>query len=887
MPDAHMMPDRSDDFFGREPDLRFLADRASDPGFTAVVGSSQMGKTWLLEEAGRRLLGCHCLVGYHECLGESDQFLHTTADMYCRWLESASYRRKAGLLARRHKKSGALGIGKTIEEILAGAASMAPLAGGIGEVVRQSFYGLARLNQDLCTGGLIVPPLAYDQVRELLWVLYHVSGNVPLVLVLDQWDQSPTLESECNVISTYLARISDWPPLHVFAGIRNPDARSPGRSAEARRCVDSLQLESGKARVYDLLWMCLDNPAELSRVAKVMRALSPQATEGLSDEQLAEILGGDRENPRYYPGVLRRLRDEGQNISSPKELRSLAENARLLNYPEMENSLSNIVESDWSLFTRLAFLPQLDNDSWCELRQNVLANATDDALDRLEASRVLEYDSDREFPSFGHLSKQEAARKGLLDDKRHQRYLRDEIERLAVALASEIRMDETRMLFYAIPLMQICSQYSDQLGLSAEVQTLGGAARSVLGIDYLSLSFDAASVRSTSRKYPCAVGLLAICLYNTLNRAAEAGALGLHHELLGQLRQLYSEHAYDTVAREHLAMALFNTLCHVDDEHDTVLCDELLEELRALARDHQDDAAVREAFAKALVNTQLEAHLRNDLELRNTLLRELRVLTAEAHSGEAAVRGQLAIALANAQGGVKTKDDLAPSNAFLEELRQLSRAHMAETAVRVQLAKALYNAIVGAKMLGDLNRRDQLLNELRRLAEVYSDEEAVLGELAAALANTIADAKDEDSLEQRDELLQELRALASAYPDEAAVRGRFAIALANTQLDAMVERNLERRDELLQELRGIASAYPDEAAVRGQLAIALANTHVYAMMERDFVRRDELLAELRRLAEEHSDESQLQVHFARALANMQVGARLQDDLERRSAGGTT
>ncbi len=75
--------------FGREPDIAHLLKRVKHKGLTAVVGRPKMGKTWLLEETGRRLEQAGFLVGYHECKSESNLILLTVRDLYSRWLHQA------------------------------------------------------------------------------------------------------------------------------------------------------------------------------------------------------------------------------------------------------------------------------------------------------------------------------------------------------------------------------------------------------------------------------------------------------------------------------------------------------------------------------------------------------------------------------------------------------------------------------------------------------------------------------------------------------------------------------------------------------------------------------------------------------------------------------
>ena len=50
-------PDRRERLFGRAPDLEALCARVRFKGLTAVAARPQMGKSWLLAELARRLVG--------------------------------------------------------------------------------------------------------------------------------------------------------------------------------------------------------------------------------------------------------------------------------------------------------------------------------------------------------------------------------------------------------------------------------------------------------------------------------------------------------------------------------------------------------------------------------------------------------------------------------------------------------------------------------------------------------------------------------------------------------------------------------------------------------------------------------------------------------------
>ena len=98
-------PDRRGELFGREPDIRFLCDRARHAGLTVVTARPLMGKTWTLTEVARRLEeeGAF-IVGCHESKGaESSHLLYAVADLYTRWLEDSRMWDQARSLWERHR----------------------------------------------------------------------------------------------------------------------------------------------------------------------------------------------------------------------------------------------------------------------------------------------------------------------------------------------------------------------------------------------------------------------------------------------------------------------------------------------------------------------------------------------------------------------------------------------------------------------------------------------------------------------------------------------------------------------------------------------------------------------------------------------------------------
>ena len=73
--------------------------------------------------------------------------------------------------------------------------------------MKETFEGLASANRELLTGGIQLPRLQIEQGRELLSLVFQITGR-PLVLVLDQWEKSPAIELETNVLDAFLREFS-------------------------------------------------------------------------------------------------------------------------------------------------------------------------------------------------------------------------------------------------------------------------------------------------------------------------------------------------------------------------------------------------------------------------------------------------------------------------------------------------------------------------------------------------------------------------------------------------------------------------------------------------------------------------------------------------------
>jgi hypothetical protein len=285
------LPDRSHRLFGREKDIGFLLQRASTNGVTAIVARPQMGKTWLLQETARRLslmTDDWWLVGYAEAVGSTpDLLLRSISDLYQRWLEDATLRQQAGMAWEQQKGSllpnFATAIGKIIKEF--------PIVGKpVGAAINEALTGLIAANKTLLEGGIQLPPLQYEQARDLVRLVAEVSGR-PIALILDGWEKSSSPSGAIEPLYAFVHKNEEWPRCHIFLGLRNePQATQP--------IQDLIASYAGRAYLYELREMDLSDHAEQRRMLTFLNATVPITTKVGAAPTLKNIAG--------YPGVIYR-----------------------------------------------------------------------------------------------------------------------------------------------------------------------------------------------------------------------------------------------------------------------------------------------------------------------------------------------------------------------------------------------------------------------------------------------------------------------------------------------------------------------------------------------------------------------------------------------------
>jgi hypothetical protein len=804
------IPDRSEILFGREVDLAHLLDRSERPGITAIVGRAQMGKSWLLTELARRLslnakrpgapvdipslMQPCCLVGFAEAMGETaDLLLRGAVDLYTRWLSNSTYWEQAQAVYSQQKKDwvGKTGeaVGMVIEKLSKLGAKPVEAAGGL---VKETFDRLASANRELVSGGVQMPRLQVEDGRDLLALPYKITG-CRLVLVFDQWEKSTGIEMEGSILDSFLRHLGEWPPCHIFLGVRSGERARPALKQLERDFPDAME-------VYQLPPMHLDESSEPA-LLNYVRDKVPAAASA-SDFHLLGLISG-------YPGTIARWTSSfgGGRLRSLDELTKLASDANTYRFGEFEVLLPKLTENERVLSIRLALLPACSNaETWRTLRSLALEDLSPKSLDSLRRNGVLESISP---PTYGHSKRAEAALQWFTDNCYEE--LRELCEVLIFSLGSQARDTDPRVVPYAGSLVDLTPAAS-RLDLSQGAQAICLAALSLFGFPPDPQKLLGVTSWLNSKHFRTAP-LLALSLLITLNHAIRVQSSEQRDALLEELRSLSRDFPQDQPVRERLATGLFNTLLHTQREQAPERRDALLDELRALSQPFPQDQAVREMLAKGLFNMLSYAKKDQALLQRDALLEELRTLS-RAFPHDQAVRKQFAMGLLNTLNHAKEEQILELRDALLQEMHTLSQDFPQDQTVRELLAKGLFNTLVHAKQERALERRDALLQELRTLSQDFPRDQAVREQLAKGLFNTLNDAKQEAPLGRCDALLQELRTLSQDFPQDQAVREQLAKSLFNTVNHAKQEQARQRCDALLKELLILSNTFPEDRVAR-------------------------------------------------------------------------
>ncbi|MEK6288745.1 MAG: hypothetical protein AABO57_23760 [Acidobacteriota bacterium] len=719
--------------FGRERDLNYLLQRVSKPGLTTLAARPQQGKTRLLEavrDTLRRSESPKYLVGYYEGRREvHDLLLRAIADLYENWLSNSTWLEQAKAVVHQQRGSWLNMLGAAGGRLASLITAFDP-TGITRDAIQTFFSGLVEVNKKLVDGGLTLPRLSYEQMRDLL-KLVHELTKAPAVVILDAFEQVPDCGRQASNLHQYLSRSDEWPPVHFLL-----TSRSAAESEDEDETYAEAKLfagESSSAAVYDLGQMDLRDPAEQDRLLKYLEA-EVKATAQMNGFEVMDLIDG-------HAGVIGRwLREKPQSVD---ELDRLTKDAREFQYRELGPAFEKLYrEKKWPLFevaARMALLPEAKYGAGTsEFEEMALGAEAPETMDELVDCGVLERDRDGQHCSFGLTARYERARKMFISHPTWNVRRRAVAERLLIDLASSVR-DE------------------------GELSTLFAAIQ--LGVDGGSACFDAAA-----RSF-CT--LIKLGLFTPEWGADELKAVA---QAMAFVRQ------YPKLARV-AAMMLSGCVNSCSEASDFSRCDYLLKELRDLTRSHPDEPIVRERLARGLYDAQVFAMQEDELPRRDDLLNELREL-AQAHPKDVAIAEQLAKGLYNALYGAK-EDELPRRDQLLDELRELGRAHVAESGVRAALARGLGNTIGAMTKEQDPARQNQLVQELRLLAQSYPNDANLRDDLVKVLMKAGVDRIQEGNRQPGFDLLQEADLLIRAHPDEPGMQ-------ENAEIMALLKRDITK-----------------------------------------------------------------------------------------------
>ena len=111
----------------------------------------------------------------------------------------------------------ATALGKIIKEVPG-------IGEPIGVAINEAVTGLVAADKRRTDGGERLPPLQYEQARDLVHLISEVSRR-PIALVLDNWEKS---SSAIDTLYAFVHKTEEWPQCHMFLGLRNePQAVQP------------------------------------------------------------------------------------------------------------------------------------------------------------------------------------------------------------------------------------------------------------------------------------------------------------------------------------------------------------------------------------------------------------------------------------------------------------------------------------------------------------------------------------------------------------------------------------------------------------------------------------------------------------------------------------
>jgi hypothetical protein len=757
---------KSEAFFGRRSDLEILAKRVGVPGLTFVAAPPKMGKTWLLLELARQLSVLEgdpqvpaFLVGYHECKSGEDLLRYTLQDLYTRWLQQASMLEQARKVWSDQKGTWLSRAATAVAGIF---GDVAPVTAGISGIVQKVIDGLIAANDQLKSGPVDAPVLAYDQGRDLVNLVAKLSGR-PIVLIFDAWEKSGNPASEVKFLTSFLDSLEDWGRVHFIVGVRHPDLTVKGEDT-VWRDVKSVEGSNGAAWTLELDSLQFDAPEERRRVLDFLRSTVP-ASVGVPDDELLGIVNG-------YPGTIGRWLQE-RNLVTVADLRRSADDAQRFRYAELDNLLPALSPDQRTLAMRLCLLPRTSAATWPKFRTLVEEGLKPDGwLEWPDSGLLVSTDpgEGEAYPSFGHDTRHQAVALWFAkpDRSTYLSALRKEANRLVIGLGA--RVD------FALPEWAI---YSGALNVVA--RTIGPA----------SLSPDSRLVASASSSYS----------------GGNPGAALLDFERWSQMPEQRRQ------LGPFFAWAFYNGIVGVLKGKELELASKLLAQLRGLQRDFPDELNIRVSLARILVNLVFCGGVFGTPAQAMAFLDELRELkenSAEATGvwREFGLGLQIEILAAQRRGEAGRVDALFAELVALPPVPPDGRD--------IQDLQELYEEAIGdgADVWDTPKKLASWVNEVRQLCSARPAEPYFRKSLARALQLEASSAIEKEDDAKTSEDLRELFHLYSFNQEDPYIAERIVMVASLVCIQTPVKYVLEVRRPLLKAITAFVQRFPSSKVIR-------------------------------------------------------------------------
>ncbi len=185
-------------------------------------------------------------------------------------------------------------------------------------------------------------------------------------------------------LSAFLAHPEEWPALHIVAGVRPAaDADVPGRGDEVFRLAQTLVGASPAGAVLELPPMHLDDQPERDRlVAHVRRTV--RAAANLSGDEVLPLIGGFEFVGRWCHDARR------EQMTQLQDLRREADDAQAYRYGELGHVIRSLDDRHARWRSAACRLPGPRSLTWSALRELLLQDLDEQAVDVLVSSGVLE-----------------------------------------------------------------------------------------------------------------------------------------------------------------------------------------------------------------------------------------------------------------------------------------------------------------------------------------------------------------------------------------------------------------------------------------------------------------------------------------------------------------